>query len=233
MWTVLPHGPLQQLTPRLWRVEGSLPRIPLPRNMILWRDDAGGLLAHSPIAVDASTRQAIEALGPVHTVVVPSPQHRLDAPAWADRYPEARVTCPAAAREAVEARVAVDATVEQALEGVRVLQPAGLKAVELVYEVDAGDGTRALVFNDQVFHLRQHLPGFHGAILRWITGSTGFFGLSRLGAWFLLRDRAAYREWLAEQADRDDVGVITMSHGEPVRGADACRAHLHEAASRL
>lgn len=230
---VLPHGPLEALAPRLWRVRGSLRSLPLPRNMVIWRADEG-LVLHSVVAVDEPTVAAIEALGTPRVMIVPSPGHRSDAPVFAERWPGIVVTCPAAARRAVERVVRVDGTSEERLPafGITVHAPDGLRPVELVHEVDAGDGTRALVFNDQVFHL-DHLTGFHGFMMRYVTRSTGFFGLTGLGRLLLLRNAGAFAGWLRAQAERGDVGAITMSHGEPVLGVDACRARLSEAAARL
>ncbi len=231
---VLPHGPLEPLAPRLWRVRGTLPSFPLPREMIVWRDDAGDLLLHSVVAVDEPTVDALLALGAPRTMVVPSTMHRLDAGVYKARWPALQVVCPAAVRAKVQAAVPVDASAEDALPalGATVLVPDGTKPVELVYEVEAGDGSRALLFNDQVFHVA-HLPGLQGFVMRYLTRSTGFFGITGLGRWMLMTDRQALAAWLRAQADRGEVGVITMSHGEPILGRGACAAALRAAAARL
>ncbi len=68
---VLPHGPLEEVVPGLWSVQGTLSRQPLPRNMAVHRMADGGLWLHSVIALDEPQRQALEALGPVTWIVVP------------------------------------------------------------------------------------------------------------------------------------------------------------------
>src|SRR5690349_22929626 len=93
-WTVLPHGPIQRLSERLWRVEGTLPSLPLPRVMTIARRSDGGLVVHNAIAVDDTVRAEIAAWGPIAAIIVPNGYHRLDAPAFHSRYPGARVVCP-------------------------------------------------------------------------------------------------------------------------------------------
>src|ERR1019366_8213859 len=52
-WTVLPHGPIEPLEDNLWRVEGSLPNMPLKRVMTVARLGSGDLVVHNPVALDA------------------------------------------------------------------------------------------------------------------------------------------------------------------------------------
>ena len=55
----------------------------------------GGLFVHSPVALDAQTRQAVDALGEVRAVVAPSIFHHLHVGAWMAAYPKALVAaCP-------------------------------------------------------------------------------------------------------------------------------------------
>jgi hypothetical protein len=62
-WKVLPHGPIEQLEPNLWRVEGSLPNMPLKRVMAIARTTAGELVIYNPIALEAAEMAQLEALG--------------------------------------------------------------------------------------------------------------------------------------------------------------------------
>lgn len=229
---IRPHGPLEQLTPRLWRVRGTIPALAMPRDMVVWRMDDGGLLIHSAVAMHEEGMADLEALGEPRVMIVPSGHHRLDAPAYRARYPDMIVVAPERALKPVTKVVPVNGTSEDVLptHGVTVLAPDGLKATELVYEVDAGNG-RALIFNDQLFHL-EHEPGLRGAVLRYVTRNTGYFGIPPLARLVLLLDAAAYARWLRNQAGRTDLSIVTMSHGEPVHGQLA-NAHLHEAADRL
>jgi hypothetical protein len=55
----------------------------------------GGLFVHSPVALDAPTRAAVDALGPVKAIVAPSLFHHLYAGQWAEAYPNAPLrACP-------------------------------------------------------------------------------------------------------------------------------------------
>ncbi|MDP2308971.1 MAG: DUF4336 domain-containing protein [Pseudomonadota bacterium] len=49
----------------------------------------GGLFVHSPVALDAETRSAVDALGEVRAVVAPSIFHHLHVGAWMAAFPRA------------------------------------------------------------------------------------------------------------------------------------------------
>jgi len=57
--------------------------------MTVVRMGDGGLFVHSPVALDADTRRAVDALGPVRAVVAPSIFHHLHVAAWMAAYPGA------------------------------------------------------------------------------------------------------------------------------------------------
>lgn len=229
---VHPHGALEELAPRLWCVRGSLPRSPLPRNMVVYRLADGGLLLHSPVALDPPGTEALEALGTPRILVVPNGMHRADAPVFRERYPDATLCCPAGARKKVEAVVSVDGDDTDVLGpyGITCHAPTGDGSFEHVYELPLDEGV-ALVATDTLFHLTEHLPGFGGFIARYITASTGFFGVTRLGRVFLMGRTPALRAWLEAQAARSDVRVVTVAHGDCV--TEDVSAHLRAAAERL
>lgn len=55
----------------------------------------GGLFVHSPVALDAKTREAVDALGPVKALVAPSLFHHLYIGEWSRAYPNASLSaCP-------------------------------------------------------------------------------------------------------------------------------------------
>lgn len=224
---VLPHGPIVELAPRLWQVTGSLPNMALPRNMTLWRMDDGRLLVHSAVALDDARMKDIEDLGEPGVMVVPGFGHRLDAAVWRERYPLMRVVCPDGSRAKIEKKVKVDGS-DTGLSGVTVHTLDGLAPFEHAYEVDAG-GTRAVLFNDALFNL-SHLPGIGGFVLR-VLGSTGAFGITRIAKHFLMKSSTAYKTFLARLSERSDLGILTVSHGAPLRGNVSEK--LAEAAARL
>src|SRR5262245_32661859 len=111
-WIVLPHKSIEKLSERLWRVEGTLPNMPLARVMTIARRSDGALVVHNAIAIDDAARAEIEAWGPIAAIVVPSGYHRLDAKVFHDRYPGARVVCPSGARVKVAQVVPVTGSYE-------------------------------------------------------------------------------------------------------------------------
>lgn len=227
---VYPHGRAESQAENLWLVRGSLPRGPLPRNMVIHRTPSGRLWLHSALAMDAAGMAALEALGEPGWLVVPNGFHRLDAARYKERYPGLRVLAPAAACAAVEKVVAVDGSCEEELPaaGIRCLQPAGVKPGELIYEIPVPGGV-ALVATDLWFHL-PHQPGFGGLILR-LMGSSGAFGMTRIGRWMMLQDKAALRRWMLDLAARDDIRTVLVAHGDPLTGD--CGSALRQAAERL
>lgn len=79
----LAHRPL-----RFWGIDTGT-------RMTVVRLGHGGLFVHSPVALDPSTKAAIEALGPVKAVVAPSRFHHLFVGEWIRAYPEAKAwACP-------------------------------------------------------------------------------------------------------------------------------------------
>lgn len=215
-WTVLRHGPIQRLSERLWRVEGTLPAMPMARVMSIARRSDGGLVVHNAIAVDDAAIAEIEAWGPVAAIVVPNGYHRLDARAFHDRYPGARVVCPRGSRAKVEQVVPVTGGYEDepADTAVALETLDGTAAAEGVMIVrDAGGAS--LVFNDIVFNM-PHLPGVHGFVLRRITGSSGGPRISRIARWFLAKDKPALRAHLERLAATPDLRRIVVSHHEVI-----------------
>jgi len=199
--------------------------------MQIWRAPSGGLLVHSAICLDPEGMAAVDALGPVHWIVVPCPLHRADALPYRQRYPDAQLLCPSAAREKVEEVVPVDGLCEEVLPGlgVTVHPPEGLKPFELHLVCPLEDETNALLITDALFNLGSHPPtGFGGMVLKWM-GSVGPLGMTRLGRWLLLKDRARWRSYLSELAETPKLSVLCISHGDAVVGDVS--AALREAAS--
>ncbi|MDB4929841.1 MAG: Methanol oxidation s, glmU-like protein [Myxococcaceae bacterium] len=63
--------------------------------MTVARLSDGGLFVHCPVALDADTRRAVDALGPVRAIVASSLFHHLYAGEWARAYPAATLwACP-------------------------------------------------------------------------------------------------------------------------------------------
>jgi len=211
-WKVLPHGVIEKLSERLWRVEGELEGVPMKRVMTIARRTDGGLVIHNAVALGDAEMAAIEAWGKVATIVVPNGYHRLDAKVFHDRYPAARVACPAGARAKIAQVVEVTGAYEDEPrdEAVQLETLDGTKQREGVMIVRDGGGT-SLVFNDAVFNM-PHATGFTGFVLRRITGSTGGPRVSRLMRWFMVADAKPFRAHLERLAELPSLRRIVVSH---------------------
>ncbi len=227
---VLPHGPLQNLGPRLWYVVGRLKRGGMTRNMVVHKLPSGGLLIHSAVALDDRTLAELLNVGKPQILVVPSPIHRLDAGAWKEKFPTIQVLAPKGARAAVEKAVTVDGTCEEVLPNHAIVchMADGLKPVELCYELETGEG-KALVVTDMLFNL-PHLAGTFGLVMK-LVGSTGFFGMTFLGRRLMLKDPAAFKSWLLKMADTPQLAAVCVGHGDMI--TTQCSERLRAAAARL
>ena len=227
-WKVLPHGPIEKLSDRLWRVEGSLEGIDMKRVMTVAKKPDGTLVVHNGIALGDAEMAEIDAWGKVTTIVVPNSYHRLDARVFADRYPEAEVICPKGAEkkvnEVVQAKghsarswsiVRMPGTAPEPNDnGVELVVLEGTKQREGAMIVH-GEIT-SLVLNDAVFNM-PHLSGFTGFVLKSITGSTGGPRISRLMRWFVIADKAAFRAHLEKLAALPNLAHVVVSHHEVIR----------------
>ncbi len=215
-WTILPHGPIEKLSPRVWRVEGSLSGMPLKRVMTVVRCASGKLVVHNGIAVEPAAMAEIEAWGEVGWIVVPNGFHRLDAPAFAKRFPRAQVLCPPGARTKVEEVVSVSGTYADFPrdEAVRLNVLEGVGEQEGYVAVEDEDGV-TLVMNDLVFNM-PHVPGVQGFVLKHVTRSTGGPQLTRVSRFFLVKDAARVRTELERLAAIPGLVRVIVSHHEAI-----------------
>lgn len=225
-WTVLPHKPIERLSDHLWRVQGSLPNMALKRVMTVAKRADGGLVIHNAICLDDASMAEIDAWGPVRTIIVPNAFHRLDAPVFKQRYPDAEVLCPRGGRKKIEDVVAADGAYEDfAADPIVSLETlAGVGEQEGVMIVRE-PGATTVVINDAIFNM-PHVGGFAGLIFRYITASTGGPRISRLFRLFVLKDKAALREHFHRLADLPDLKRLIVSHHRMVEddAAGAIRA---------
>ena len=212
-WTVLPHGPLEKLSERVWRLEGSLERMPLQRVMTIAMRSDGGLVVHNPICVEDGV---LDGLGTIAVIVVPSASHRLDARVFHERYPTARVICPPGARDKVAEVVPVTATYadEPADANVWFETLDGVRGGEGAMFVRDASGV-TIVLNDIVFNM-PHRSGVSGFILRRITGSSGGPKISRIGRWFIAKDKPALKACFERLAATPDLTRILVAHHEVI-----------------
>ncbi len=214
-WRVLGHGPLEQLADGVWRVEGSLPGMALKRVMTIARLANGSLVVHNAIALDDKGMSALDALGKVAFILVPNGYHRLDAPTFAKRYPEARVLVPRGARAKVAEVVNVSGDYGDfpADPRVKLEHLDGVRDGEGVMSIESDDGV-TLVLNDVVFNM-PHLPGFGGFVVRAL-GSSGGPRVTRIARTLLIKDKRAVRAHLERLAATPRLKRIVVSHHEVI-----------------
>ena len=62
-WKVTPHGPIEKLSDRVWRVEADVPGVPMKRVMTIAKRASGGVVIHNGIALGDPKMAQIEAFG--------------------------------------------------------------------------------------------------------------------------------------------------------------------------
>lgn len=211
-WKVYDHGPLEQLSESVWRVQASLPRGAMKRQMIIARNDDGDLLIHNGVAMQEEARVELEALGNLRWLVIPNAFHRLDAARFKARYPSLTVVAPEGAKHKMP--IDVDLNYERFDGGSISAEPiAGTKRREGVFSVRGADGS-TLVFNDIIFN-QPHLPGVWGGMMK-LLGSTGGPRLTGLAKMFFVNDKRALAEQLRRLADTPDLLRAIPAHINPI-----------------
>lgn len=215
-WKIAQHGPLTLVTEGLWVVDAELDSVPIGRRMTIIQAGTGELLIHSAIACNEETMRRIDALGPVGTIIVPSASHKIDAPGYAARYPNARVLAPEAARAQVEQVVAVQGNYGELASGgrLRVEMLDGIPTEGVFIHADP-EAQVTLIFNDALMNLPDRLPGFKGFILK-LLGSTGGPKVTFIARRFILRDARAFKAHLRRLADIAGLRRIIVSHGATI-----------------
>jgi hypothetical protein len=227
-WTVLPHGPLERLSPSLLTVTGDLqmPLTSLERRMTVVRLRDGRLVIYSAIALDDPGMRALEDFGSPAFLIVPNHLHRSDALIWKRRYPKLTVVAPTGARARVEEVVPVDTSAPDFQDSAaRFVEVEGTTGRESALEVREGEHV-TLVLNDIV----GNLPKSSGLVLRALGFATDRPRVPRAIKRALVTDRRALRTQLEAWA-KQPVERILVSHGRPIL-ADAQRV-LRDMASSL
>lgn len=231
-WTVLAHGPLEQLTENLVWVQGALPRMSLQRTMTVARLADGRLVIHNGIALADIQMRQLEAFGTPAFLIVPNGFHRLDAAAYKRRYPDLTVLAPSGSRAKVERVVAVDGTLEDfpSDDTVRFEMLHGVRDLEGAMFVRSPDGT-SLVLSDAMFNMdrKRDVLGF---LFTTILGSAPGPRVSRLVQLLMVDDRGALRRDFERYAALPDLQRLVVAHEKVATGPDA-RAALLQAATYL
>lgn len=211
-WPQRRHGELRQLADNLWIVAGPVPGMLYTRQMVVARDEQRRLLLHSVIAMDAPRMAALETLGTPTWLFVPNGYHRLDAPAYKQRYPQLRVVAPTGSLARVRKAVEVDSSYAQ-FESTPVLHAEEAPwdaAAEGCVRVRSHDGV-TLVLNDLLWTPPEH--GWSARVHRWL-------GQKPQVPWLARRmhapDAARLRAWLVGLATTPDLVRLIPGHGAPI-----------------
>lgn len=241
---VLPHGPLRNLSNRLWVLEGSWHGSGPPvRNMVIYKTSSNAVIVHNAIAVDEVTvSHILQEVGKPDYIIVPNGMHRADCAVWKARFPEAKIVYPAGARKKIEELVRTDVEGQELaglFEDVRAQGIPGVDskegAWEYFFEFQLSDGTWAIVCADALFNL-QKSGKFFSDLIGSAFGSFGGPGgvlpvISRLSRWFFVKDKAAASAFYRALGARSDLGPLIVGHGSVVPAGSVAAAFQNIAAS--
>ena len=231
-WKVLPHGSLLTLADNLLWAQGSLPGMSLKRTMVVVRLNDGNLVIHNGIALEPTQMAELERFGTPAFLIVPNGGHRLDAPAYKQRYPALRVLTPQGSRKRVEEVVPVDGVYEDFPHDdvLRLETLNGVEKTEGALIVQSSDGV-SLILNDCMFNMDKKKDPL-GFIFTTLMGSAPGPRVSRLAKLVFVKDKSALRADFERYAELPNLVRVIVAHEKVASGADA-RASLLQAATYL
>ncbi len=227
----MPHGPIEELSENLWRVEGDLPHFSMRRVMTVVRLSDGRLVIHSAIALGDASMKRLEAWGTPAFLLIPHSRHRLDAPRFKERYPSLRVLVPPAVLDKARAVVNVDGTysdmpVDPAL---RLEVLGGTGGAEGVLIVQSADGA-SVVLNEVVFDLEPPKSAVGRAALRLVGFGPGA-RVTPVVKLELVKDKLRLKAHLERLAATPNLVRLIVSHSRMSQGPAAAAALRSAAAS--
>lgn len=228
-WKVLAHEPIVKLSDNLLWVRGSLPGMSLKRTMTVVKLSNGQLVIHNGIALDEASMSELEAFGTPAYLIVPNAGHRLDAPAYKQRYPALRVLTPKGARKGVEDVLKVDGTYQDfpTDDDVRFEALHGIDDGEGAMIVRSPDGT-SVVLNDCMFNMdtKRDVLGY---LFTTILGSAPGPRVSRLAKLLFIKDKPALRADFERLAQLPNLTRVIVAHEKVASGPEAREALLKAA----
>ncbi|KAJ3298620.1 hypothetical protein HK104_010541 [Borealophlyctis nickersoniae] len=259
---VQPHGPLEKLHEGLWVVKGSMPNMPLPRMMAVYRPpNSTSLLVYSVLCLDSDTLAELDKLGTVTYIFIPCSWHTLDASAWTARYPNAKLLAPRRSLDRLQNKVVGNIVAAEDIfpvlgsrGGGVVASGEGGGAMERSVRLVFAKGTSAQC--DECELLVTLPPTTRGPetsnlIKRKDTTKTSTnhhaliindmfheeLKLTTLSRILMIDQRAQFREWLREfikvVVEEENVEVVTVSHGAPIVGREEVQKRMKGALSSL
>jgi len=206
---------LRPIADDLWVAERPLrplPGLDIGTRMSVVRVGDGGVVLHSPVAADETTRKAVEALGPVRAIVCPNRVHHRFAAGWKAACPDARLLAapglPAKRRDLAFDGLLGDDPDPAWGDALATVHVRGLPSLEEVAFFHPA--SRTLLLADLAFH---PTPASRPGLRRWarLSRISGFGpnAVVRLA----VRDRAAARRSL-ERVLAWDFERVVVAHGE-------------------
>lgn len=195
----------------------------LGTRMTIVRRADGGLVVHSPIALDDGLRGEVEAIGPVRRVIAPNLYHHLYAGQWAAAFPDVRLVGPkklADKREDLKLDAFLGETPDVGWQGT--LDQVRISGCMLQETVFFHPPSRTLISADFVENFESS-PHWPTRMYLKASGVHGKPGVSRPIRWmFRDRDQAktAIERVLSWNFER-----IVLAHGNPIaeRGPEIVR----------
>ncbi len=218
---------MRDLADNLWVVERPqrFYGLEVGTRMTVMRLADGSLLLHSPVALDAQLRAALDALGTVRFVVAPNRFHHLYAGEALRAYPQARLwVAPGVDTKRPDLKFVAVLTDDAPAEWSAEVAQTFFRGRPFENEVTFFHRpSRTLILCDLAFNFGPRTP----ALTRLVTtlvGGYGRFGPSRIDPLFV-RDRAAARQSL-ERILSWDFDRVIVAHGDVVEsgGHAALRA---------
>jgi hypothetical protein len=205
---------LTLLAPDLWVATRPLP-LPvgdIGTRMTVVRLPDGGLFLHSPVRLDAATKDALDAIGPVRCVVAPSKVHHFFAGEYRDAYPAARLfAAPGLAEKRKDLRFDAELGDTAPPEWAGTIDQALFRGAPLMNEVVfLHRPTRTLLLTDLAFNMVTPPVG-RARLFCWVVGARGF-GPHRIIR-FGIRDRSAARDSVRRILEWD-FDRIAVTHGD-------------------
>lgn len=205
---------LTALAPDLWVATRPLPLIvgDIGTRMTVIRLRDGSLFLHSPVALDAATRRALDALGPVRAVVAPSLVHHFFVGDYRTAYPQATLyAAPGLEKKRRDVPFGAVLDDEPPPQWAGQLEQHVFRGAPIMNEVVFfHPPTRTLLLTDLAFNVTRPLAG-RARVFLWLVKARGFgpHRIIRLG----VRDRDAARSSL-ERLLQWDFDRIVVTHGD-------------------
>jgi hypothetical protein len=213
-WTIQPYRPILEVEDNLWTVDGDI-RMPggvIPRKMVLIKFSDGRIAMHSPIGLSDADMDTIESWGELAFCLVPNGFHRLDTPAFKQRYPNLKVLCPDPIRARVAKVVRVDGDYTILPPELR-WRTLAMRSGEAAFIWRSGERV-TLIFGDALFNVAE-LPGIFGRIMKLI-GSTGGPRVTPMAKVIAVGDRHSLAAQLVELAATPGLARLIPGHGDNI-----------------